>query len=541
MDCTAQFIGYEKTGAFSRLVTDYLDGSETLRPFYTHPVSLRGLRDAIREREAYPTDRAALVQILREQYQSLPIADPVQRNVALLEKPTTFTITTAHQPNIFTGHLYFVYKILHTIRLAAYAKQEMPQYDFVPVYFMGSEDADLEELGHIYTGTEKLEWETKQTGAVGRMSPQGLDILIRRLEGEFGGLPFGGDMVALCKAAYLEHATIQEATLYMVHALFAEYGVIVLIPDSDPLKRLFLPILRRELSDGFSHTAVSETISRLSEHYKVQAGGRDINLFYLKDNLRNRIVRETRDAGDGSGGDRFAVVDTDLTFSQAELFQELEAHPDRFSPNVILRGVFQEFILPDIAFIGGGGELAYWLELKDVFQAAGVPYPVLVLRNSFLLVRQEWCQKATQLGMPLPLWFAPEQDLVNQLVRRESEHQLSLDKERVEMNALYDHLSRLSSGIDITLQQHISALQTRAIKGLNTLEKKLLKAERSHFEAHQRQIRVIKNALFPRGSLQERVENFMPYYAAYGKELMDRLYEYSKPLEQQFCILTLPD
>ena len=200
MDCTAQFIGYQKTGAFSRLVTDYLGGSETLRPFYTHPVSLQGLRDAIREREAYPTDRAALVQALRAQYQilatgspaaaPLDISGPVAHSLDLLEKPTTFTITTAHQPNIFTGHLYFIYKILHTIRLAAYAKQEMPQYDFVPVYFMGSEDADIEELGHIYTGTEKLTWETAQTGAVGRMSPQGLDVLIRRLEGEFGGLPF---------------------------------------------------------------------------------------------------------------------------------------------------------------------------------------------------------------------------------------------------------------------------------------------------------------------------------------------------------------
>jgi bacillithiol biosynthesis cysteine-adding enzyme BshC len=551
MDCTAQFIGYEQTGTFSRLVTDYLGGKETLRPFYTHPVSLAGLRDAIREREAYPTNRVALVQALRKQYQGLPISGPVERNLGLLEKTTTFTITTAHQPNIFTGHLYFIYKILHTIRLAAYAKQEMPAYDFVPVYFMGSEDADLEELGHIYTGTEKLEWETGQTGAVGRMSPKGLDILIRRLEGEFGGLPFGSDMISLCKAAYLEHPNIQEATLYLVHALFAEYGLVVLIPDNEDLKRLFLPILRRELSEGFSHKAVSKTIPLLSEQYKVQAAGRDINLFYLKGNLRNRIVRVESNTGIGEArqdggktepdGGRFAVVDTDLTFSEAEMQEELEAHPDRFSPNVILRGVFQEQILPGIAFIGGGGELAYWLELKEVFQAAGVPYPVLILRNSFLLVKEEWVQKARQLNMPLPLWFAPEQELANQLVRRESEHQLSLEKEMAEMNALYAHISRLASGIDITLQQHISALQTRAIKGLNTLEKKLLKAERSHFEAHQRQIRVIKNALFPGGSLQERVENFMPYYAAYGKELMERLYEYSKPLDQQFCILTLPD
>jgi len=532
MDCTAQFIGYEQTGAFSRLVTDYLARNENLRPFYAYPVSLAGLREAIRERESHPTDRTTLVQVLQDQYQSLPVAGPVARSLELLEKETTFTITTAHQPNIFTGHLYFIYKILHTIRVAAYAKQEMPQYDFVPVYFMGSEDADLEELGHIYAGGERMDWNTQQTGSVGRMSPKGLDPLIRKLEGEFGGLPYGPDMVALCKKAYGEHKTIQEATLYLVHTLFAEYGLVVLIPDSERLKRLFLPILQKELSEGFSHTAVSQTIPRLSAHYKVQAAGRELNLFYLKDNMRNRIVRE---------GDGFSVFDTELTFSEAAMQKEVETFPDRFSPNVILRGVFQEMILPGIAFIGGGGELAYWLELKEVFRAAGVPYPVLLLRNSFLLVKQEWVQKAKQLDMPLPLWFSPEQELVNQLVRRETGHQLSLKKELAEMNALYERISGFALEIDVTLQQHIAALRARAVKGLNTLEKKLLKAEKYHYEAHQRQIRMIRNALFPGGSLQERRDNFMPYYAAYGKELIHRLYEHSLALEQQFCIMTLPD
>jgi bacillithiol synthase len=532
MDCTAQFVGYEQTGAFSRLVTDYLGKAEALRPFYKHPVSLDGLQDAIRERQAYPTDRKTLVEALREQYKPLPASEAVARNLTLLEKSTTFTITTAHQPNIFTGPLYFVYKILHAIRLAADAKKAMAAYDFVPVYFMGSEDADLDELGHIYAGGETLNWKTNQTGAVGRMSPKGLDILISRLEGEFGGLPHGAGMVALCKKAYLEHKTIQEATLYLVHMLFAEYGVVVLIPDNKTLKRLFLPVLHRELFECFSHKTVSTTIARLSEQYKVQAAGRDINLFYLKDNLRNRIVRE---------GEGFAVVDTDLTFSAAAMQQELEEHPDHFSPNVILRGVFQELVLPGVAFIGGGGELAYWLELKDVFEDAGVPYPVLILRNSFLLVRQEWMEKARQLDIPFPEWFAPEQTLVNNVVRRDSANQLSLTEEIAATTALYTRLSENAASIDVTLQQHIAALQSRALQGLQTLEKKLLKAEKQHFDAHQRQIRYIKHALFPKGSLQERAENFMPYYAAYGKELIDRLYEHSKAFDQLFCIMTLPD
>ena len=528
MDCTAQFLDYSDTGAFSAIVLDYIRGSDALRPFYRYPVSLEGLREAIRVREAYPTDRKTLVQVLTEQYRTLPPSIAVQRNLSLLERPTTFTITTAHQPNIFTGPLYFVYKILHAVRLAAEAKAALPAYDFVPVYFMGSEDADLDELGHIYAGGETLTWATKQTGAVGRMSPKGLEVLTNRLRGEFGGLPYGAEMADLCERAYGKHATIQEATLYLVHQLFSEFGVLVLIPDNAALKRLFLPLLRRELSEGFSHAAVSATTARLGEHYKVQASGRELNLFYLKDSIRNRIIRE---------GEGFRVVDTDYTFSVTAMETELEAHPERFSPNVILRGVFQELVLPGIAFIGGGGELAYWLELKDVFQAAGVPYPVVVLRNSLLLVSAALADRARKLDIPLARWFAPEQDIVNDLVRRESAHALSLTREIDEMKALYERLAGASAPVDATLVPHVAALRTRSLEGLQVLEKKLLKAEKRRFEAEQRQIHALKQALFPQGSLQERVENLMPWYAAFGPAFLRTIYQYSLGLESKFCIL----
>ena len=529
MDCTAQFIDYSDTGAFSPIVLDYIRGADALRPFYKHPVSMEGLREAIREREAYPTDRGTLVRVLEEQYHSLPPSEAIRTNLALLSRPTTFTITTAHQPNIFTGHLYFIYKILHAVRLAAEAKAAFPEYDFVPVYFMGSEDADLEELGHIYAGGETLTWNTPQTGAVGRMSPKGLDTLVHRLEGEFGGLPHGAEMASLIREAYLRHDTIQAATLYLVHALFADYGLLVLIPDNAALKRLFLPLFRRELTEGFSHKAVTGAISRLGEHYKVQAAGRDLNLFYLKDAVRNRIVRE---------GEGFRVVDTDLIFTSAEMDAELETHPERFSPNVILRGVFQELVLPGIAFIGGGGELAYWLELKDVFRESGVPYPVVVLRNSFLLVKEMLAEKARKLDIPLSDWFAPEQELVNALVRRETTHQLSLSQELDELRLLYERLTAAAADIDVTLQPHIAALQSRATEGLRVLEKKFLKAEKQHFDDQRRQIHTVRAALFPNGGLQERVENAMPYYAMYGQAFIECLYAYSKGLEARFGVIT---
>jgi uncharacterized protein YllA (UPF0747 family) len=241
-------------------------------------------------------------------------------------------------------------------------KRQLPQYKFVPVYYMGSEDADLDELGFVNVGGQKLVWETKQTGAVGRMKvDKALLKLIHEIHGQIGVLPFGNEFTDLLNACYTEGKTIQQATLELVNALFGAYGLIVLIPDNAKLKTAFHSVVEKELTEKFSHRIVADTIDKLGAHYKVQAGGREINLFYLIDNKRERIEQ---------AGDAFEVKTLNLQFSKDEILKELKEHPERFSANVILRGAFQETVLPNIAFIGGGGELAYWLELKNVFNAS---------------------------------------------------------------------------------------------------------------------------------------------------------------------------
>jgi uncharacterized protein YllA (UPF0747 family) len=205
---------------------------------------------------------------------------------------------------------------------------------------------------------------------------------------------------------------------------------------------------------------------------------------------------------------------------------------------VILRGLFQETILPNIAFTGGGGEIAYWLEFKALFEHYQVPYPLLILRNSFLIVEKKWKQKLDRLGITIPELFNNDQWLMNTLVRRASQQQLTLVEEINNASEYYDHLKNVAARIDDTLIQHVGALQTKAIKPLQELEKKLLRAERRKFETQQRQVQSVKQALFPLNSLQERIENFMPFYAKWGKEFINIIYEHSLTLEQEFGILT---
>src|SRR5690606_6933756 len=183
------------------------------------------------------------------------------------------------------GNLFFIYKILHTIRLAARMQEDFPAYQFVPVFYMGSEDADLDELGHIFLGGEKISWDTPQRGAIGRMDLQGLDKIFDRIAGELSVLPHGSELVQLLKEHYLDAPDIQTATLKLLHHLFGEYGLVVLIPDHPRLKQLMIPVFEEELLQQQSASLVEETVSALAKNFKVQASPRAINLFYQKDDL----------------------------------------------------------------------------------------------------------------------------------------------------------------------------------------------------------------------------------------------------------------
>src|SRR5690606_26384789 len=186
---------------------------------------------------------------------------------------------------------------------------------------------------------------------------------------------------------------------------------------------------------------------------------------------------------------------------------------------------------------GGGGELAYWMELRAVFEANGVPYPVLVLRNSFLVIEDKWRSRLDKLQLPVTDIFKNEEELLNELVKKKSKEQLSIAAEISAVSACYDRLKVVAGKLDDTLKGHVAALQTRAIRPLEALEKKMLRAEKRKFGDERQQLSATRQALFPNGGLQERVENFMPFYAKWGKEFIRMIYDHSLALEQVFGIV----
>src|SRR5688572_1886815 len=530
MDCIATRIPYRQTNHFSKTVLDYIDQAPALKPFFAYPPSLQGIKKAIEDRKQFNYNRDVLVGELKKQYASVAVSEKTKNNIEALASENTFTFTTAHQNNIFTGPLYFIYKIVHTIKLAEFCKTNLPGYNFVPVFYIGSEDADLDELNHIHVDGQKLVWKTGQTGAVGRMKvDKELVRLIGLMEGQLSVLPFGKEIVSLMKDSFKEGDNIQFSTFKIVNALFGEYGLVVLLPDNHELKRQMIPVFKDDLLHQTASDIVERTAARLNEAgYKVQANPREINLFYLKDDIRERIEKVK---------DGWKVVNGKERFSEKELLAELDEYPERFSPNVILRGLYQETILPNLAFVGGGGETAYWLQLKDLFHHYKVPFPMLVLRNSFMILEKKWQEKIAKLGFTIEAFFLSQEELMNRVVMNESKNEVKLNGSLTELEKMYESFKKQATAVDSTLEKHVEALKLRTVHRLQELEKKMLRAEKRKFTDHQRQINTIKEHLFPGNGLQERYDNVSYYYAKWGRDFVNKLYEHSLNLEQEFVIL----
>lgn len=524
-------ISYQSSGYFTPIMNDYLNLDAKLEPFYNRFPTLENFAQQIAEKQQNfdSVHRKILVSALERQYQNLSKSDKTQANIGALSNANTFTVTTGHQLNLFTGPLYFLYKIISAVNLAKTLKAQYPEYHFVPVYWMATEDHDFEEINYFNFKGRKFRWNKQTSGPVGRLSTEGLDEVFELFACDTGAGHNADYIRELFRKAYLDHQTLTDATRYLANELFGKYGLVILDGDDRGLKKLFVPYVKQELTENISFKKVSETIEKLRD-YTIQVNPREINLFYIGGNLRERIVFENG---------QYAVNNTDIRFSKDQIFEELENHPENFSPNVILRPLYQEVILPNLCYIGGGGELAYWLELKSFFGAAQVTFPMLLLRNSVLLATEKQAQKADKLGLSWQDLFSRQSELANGQIKKLSEFPIDLTPQRELIRQQFDHLLVIAQQTDPSFLGAVKAQQAKQLKGLDNLEKRLLKAQKRKHADELKRIADLQNALFPNQSLQERQANYSEFYIESGPALIEKLFAELKPLENQFNILVL--
>jgi uncharacterized protein YllA (UPF0747 family) len=491
---------------FSPLMSDYLNQDKKIQPFYNRFPSSENFSNQVSEKSNQKIDRDNLVRSLILQNENLELSKSTSANIESLKSDNTFTVTTGHQLCLFTGPLYFIYKIISCINLAQKLNNQFENKHFVPVFWMASEDHDFEEVNHAHLFGKKVSWKNDKKGPVGRMDLQSLDKVLDDLDDILGEGENARYLSKLFREAYSKF-NLAQASRYLVNELFGKYGLVVIDGDDILLKSKLESIVRNDVESSKYFEKLTNTTNALALNYKKQAHVREVNFFKLSENSRERIVGNQN-------------VDLPMEF---------------YSPNVLMRPLYQELVLPNIAYVGGGAELAYWMQLKDVFELENIVFPMLVLRNSALVLDSNKTKKINKLNLKLEDLFLSEHELHKSYVLKNSSFSDDFSAQINAFEKLYSDL--VTKFDDSAIKSSIDAEKNKNLKSFDSLAKRLLKHEKNKHSVNLNQITNLKESLFPQNSLQERFDNFIPYYLKYGEDFIKILKQEFDPLDSNFVIL----
>ena len=473
--------------------------------------------------------REVLTQVLAQQHSGFQLSTAQENNLKIIGEENTFTVTTGHQLNLFSGPVFFVYKILQTIKLANAFNEKFPERKTVPIFWMASEDHDFEEINHFKTENQYYEMHAKSGGAVGDIVVED-DFFRTAFEEEFKDSVFGTELILLMKMAYKKGNTLSQATRMLVQELFSEYGLLILDGDNKRLKAEMKTTFKDELLHQYLVETTKDTVVYLTENYgKVQVNPRDINLFYLTE-TRNRIEFDEK---------KYNIVDTNLSFSQDEILAELNSHPEKFSPNALMRPVYQETILPNLAYIGGNAEIMYWLELKNYFTKIDIPFPILIPRNSILCLKEKTLDKTKNLGLNLEDFFRNFAQVTKEILLENNEILALLNQDELILKNHFEELAKSAELTDQSFGNLVNAEKTRQLKSFERMKKRLLRAEKIKQNEKVERLENLFLKIHPAKIWQERTYNFSVFYADLGKEWLQTCYDGIDVQQSELIIFTI--
>jgi len=503
-------ISLKDSNYFSKLMLNYINQDEDLKNFYNlFPTKENYIKQA-KNKLGHYKNRAILVEQISKQLGHLDLSEKQQNNLQKLREKNTVTITTGHQLNLFTGPIFFFYKILQVIKACEELNNEQSEINFVPMFWMATEDHDFEEINHFKFGDRIIHWEKEFGGPVGRLSTNGLQKVF---DSFLSLIPNGKkktELQNLIEASYLSNDNLTDAT------------------------RKLIPTFEEELIQPISFKKVIPQNEKLEQlGYSIQVNPREINLFYInQNNSRERIVEQNG---------TYFVNNTSIKFSKEEIIADLHQNPDKFSPNVILRPLYQETILPNVAYVGGGGEMAYWLQLKEMFNQFEVDFPLLVLRNSLLIRTEKQYEKQQKLDLSNEDLFSNSLAITKKRSINSSEIAPKLPELEEELKSIFERLEHLSSLTESSFADMIQAQRTKQLKGFEKIKQRLVHAEVKKNEDLLKRIEQLLNDLSQQNGLQERVKNFADFDYINIQYFIDFIEDSLRPFEFEFIINTLKE
>jgi len=524
-------ISFNKIRLFRKLIRDFTNLDSKLNPFLQSFVSLNAIKANL---NIDKPNRDSFSNIIKAQYDQTNFFNSnmsnVYLNISKLSKNNVYTITTGHQLNIFLSPLFLIYKIISVIAYANYLNHKIKGHHFVPCFWMATEDHDFDEIKSLNLYGDNYHWDLTTKDAVGNLASESILNILSEIKDSLLQSSYGQELFNIYNYAYSNNKNYANATRSVLSSLFGDYGLVVVDGNNAQFKKMFAPYLKEEFKSSCVYNNVSETNKSLKINYRPEINAMKNNIFYLKNNIRSKIqFNQTH----------YFSIDHNQSWSKDQLLDEISSFPERFSPNVFLRTLYQECIMPNILYLGGPSEISYWIQLKKLFQTMDIDYPLLELRSHFLFLSKDQSDIITKINLNEDHLFHSYDEKIKHILQKES--MINFDDDYlVFQNQL------------MKMEQKMNTMKGFPINSLRVFEKRLqtefsrLSSKVLKFEKAQRpnilcQVKSIHETLFPNNSTQEKIKSFIPYYIKYGKGFFDLLIKESPIFDNKYTILTEED
>lgn len=485
--------------------TDLLQQNSQAESLLTHSISSPNFDAIIQAKSKQNISRKLLSTYFRERYSDLKISKKVQKNIALIAEKNTFTITTGQQVGLFGGPLYSIHKAITSIKLAEELRQKFPEYNFIPIFWLASEDHDYQEVNHFFLNYQsRYIYDEQFFGAVGRHK-------ITEIE----QYEWWQEISPELKQFNKDDTNLAEAFFKLFHYLFDEHGLLIIDADNQELKSVLKQQIKEEFLENTSGKLLQSQTKKIEEIYKTQAFPREINFFYLDDEKRELLIQND---------EQFNLKESEITFSKAEMNQMIDSAPEKFSPNVLLRPLYQELLLPNVAYVAGWSEVFYWTQTRAVFEHYNVPFPLVLPRSSALLVESSANEKWKNFGFKFSDFQRSFADLSTEFVKKNYfEDEISDFEEKLSND--FDELKNFAKTISPSQELSVEFEWRKVQKYLSRLRKKSIRSLKNQNSKEIREILSVKNAVQADGFVQERTLSLASFPNHDLKKLVKNIYE----------------
>jgi bacillithiol biosynthesis cysteine-adding enzyme BshC len=512
------------------LFLDYLYEYENIKKFYKHDFRnkdeyLKLFKSVSETTRDFRTD---IPKIIQSQYEGFSPSQKTKANIGSLKEKNTLTVVTGQQLGILGGPLYTFYKIITAIKLAQHLKERYDAYNFVPVFWLEGDDHDFEEVRSIGILNEANELtkifyddeisDDEARSSVGYLTlKETINSFFENLDKNLRDTEFKPEFLQKLKEIYSPGKSFKKAFKELIFWFFDKYGLIIFDPQDVIIKNLLKPVFKQEINNFRLQTEKLVQVSAtLEELYHAQVKVRPVNLFYSTDDGRFLIEPVENE---------FRLRRKRKKFTQDEIINEIDNHPENFSPNVLLRPICQDYILPTAFYIGGPSEISYFAQVTPLYDFYKLNQPFIYPRASATIFEKSLENILEKYNLSFEDIFITSDDLKTKIINSLSKH--SVDDIFAESNnqieLVLDKLKENLFEFDKTIADSTGKYRQKILNYLDELKSKAVDAQKKKHEITLRQIDKLANSLFPNNNLQERELNFAYYYNKYGESFVEKI------------------